>query len=246
MYQLQKLKQYPELIHGFSEISDGNMSFEWGEKQEVQKNRLDFFALLKLDMKNSAMMNLQHNVHVEIVDNNNAKFDIPDTKNLINADALITKVQGLVLCLLIADCLPILFYDPKKKVIAIGHLGWRGTDLKLCQKIIRKFVKDFQSDTNDIIVGIGPGIYKESYLHQNPIQKNNPGWHSYLKDLPNGQTQIDIIGYNKEQLLVSGIKKENIEISDIDTAKSKNFFSHYRASRTGEPEGRFMAILAMK
>mgnify|MGYP001574386810 CR=1 FL=1 len=104
----------------------------------------------------------------------------------------------------------------------------------------------YGSKPSDIIVYVGPGIHKESYKFENPIQKNLPGWEPFLEDLPDGQTAIDIVGYNTAQLTDSGVLQGNIEACPIDTALDVNMFSHYRAVRTGEQEGRFGTVAMMK
>ncbi len=66
-----------------------------------------------------------------------------------------------------------------------------------------------------------------------------------MADLPDGQTTVDIVGYSKRQLIEAGVKEENIEVSDIDTAADSTFFSHYRSKKTGEAEGRFATVVGM-
>lgn len=46
---------------------------------------------------------------------------IPDT------DGMVTDIPGINLVIYTADCMPVSFYDPVKKVIAVAHSGWRGT-----------------------------------------------------------------------------------------------------------------------
>jgi polyphenol oxidase len=43
-----------------------------------------------------------------------------------SADAMVTATTGLVLGVLTADCQPVLFADPKARVIGAAHAGWRG------------------------------------------------------------------------------------------------------------------------
>lgn len=240
MYKLEKFKKIKGLVHGISTKADGNMSFNWGKKDAVIKNRKRF--LKKLDISPDACVNMQleHNINLKEVDKNFAGQGMFTTDG-IAVDVLVTREKNLFLFVLTADCLPIIFYDPKKQILALAHLGWKNTDKKFCEKIVKVFQK-YDSKPVNIIVGIGPGIHKESYV-LDKAQQNS--WGKYVKKLGQNRFQIDLIGYNKKQLLDPGIKKENIEISSIDTAKSKEFFSHYRTKKTKEHEARFATIIGM-
>jgi YfiH family protein len=57
-----------------------------------------------------------------------------------------------------ADCVPILFYDPNKKVIGIAHAGWKGTVSKIARNTVNAMNKNYNSKPKDIIAGIGPAI----------------------------------------------------------------------------------------
>ena len=105
--------------------------------------------------------------------------------------------------------------DPKKEVVGIIHVGWKSTKAKIAFKAAKKFTSEFNCKTLDICVAIGPAIHKESYKFKNPVQKQLEDWKPFLKDLPNGETAIDLIGYNVKQLKDAGVLPENIFVSDI-------------------------------
>ena len=242
--QSNLLKNFPDIIHGFSTAKDGNMSFVWGEKSEVINNRRKYLQQFDIDLKNCVMMHVEHKDEIKITQECDKISGILDQETACKIDALMTNKPDICLCLLTADCLPIIFYDQKKKIIALGHMGWQGTDQKLSQKIIKKMENDFRSEPKDILVAIGPGIHKESYIFTRPVaQEDKPEWRPYLTELPEKKLAIDIISYNFDQLLKSGISPDNIEISPIDTFKDQNTYSHYRSLKNSEPEGRFMTII---
>jgi copper oxidase (laccase) domain-containing protein len=124
-------------------------------------------------------------------------------------------------------------------------MGWKPTDKQLASKVIDEMKRVYESSPDDISVFIGPGIHKESYVFKNPAQKELPGWANFSTDLPSGETQIDILGHIQEQVLRSGVLQKNIEINSIDTARSTEYFSHYRTVRVGEVEGRFATIVGI-
>ncbi len=243
MYQLPRLKSEKGLTHGFSSISDGNMSYLWGNEGDVFKNRGSFLERLDVNPKNCAVMSILNTDTITLV---TSKTKVGIGKDSpIRTDVLVTAESGISLLLVVADCLPIIFYDPVLKILALAHCGWKSTEAKLADKVVGFLVDHYHASPADIVVGIGPGIHKESYKIVNPFQKQLAGWSDFLTDMPDGQTAIDIVGYNKFQLVSVGVKEENIEISDIDTAADPTFFSHYRSRKNGEIEGRFAAVLGM-
>ncbi|MCI6591557.1 MAG: peptidoglycan editing factor PgeF [Spirochaetia bacterium] len=78
-------------------------------------------------------------------------------------DGLITNEKNLLLCTVEADCVPVYFYDPVKKVIAMVHSGWKGTVKKISQVTIQKMKSAFGCQPSDLLVAIGPHICKECY-----------------------------------------------------------------------------------
>ncbi|HMA79083.1 MAG TPA: laccase domain-containing protein, partial [Candidatus Paceibacterota bacterium] len=70
-------------------------------------------------------------------------------------------------------------------------------------------------------------------------------WQPYVTPAAEGGWRIDLQQFNINQLLAAGIKQENITPAPTDTATDPTYFSHYRAVRTGEPEGRLVTIVAL-
>lgn len=253
MYQLDKLKNIPGLVHGFSDIKDGNMSFVWGEREEVLKNRKAFFDKLGVKPEDSAAMFLKHGTEIASVsETSKGEQEIP-------VDCLITKSKNLFLLVLTADCLPIILHDPINGVLALAHLSRINTPENFITKVIERMKSECNAQAENIFVGIGPCIQKKSYIFSgDEFEKRVPDegvFNGFVSDLPGGPLRlngsetsgksIDLIGYNVEQMVSAGIKKENIEISDIDTERNMNFFSHYRSVRSGEPEGRMATVVGM-
>lgn len=80
-----------------------------------------------------------------------------------SADGLICNESGVPITVFGADCLPIIFLDPKKRVIATAHSGWKGTLKKIAQKCAYKMITDYNSNPEDIIAAIGPSVRVENY-----------------------------------------------------------------------------------
>lgn len=85
------------------------------------------------------------------------------------ADFLVTNCKNVALIVLTADCLPIVFVDRKKEVIAIAHAGWKGTVAKIVQKTVNAMVDDFGSELATIQVFFGPAALVCCYEVQQPF-----------------------------------------------------------------------------
>lgn len=234
-----------ELKYAFSNKSDGNMSYLWGEKDAVLQNRTRFFQKNNLGPDQAVMMHVIYGDQFAEIAKADLKKGIYDLDSAPKVDAFITKEPNITLCLLTADCLPIIFYDLSQNVLALAHLGWQGTNLKLSQKVIRTLIEKYSCNPQDIKVIIGPGIHKESYILKKPIaQQSNPDWQPYLKAQGNDKISIDLTGYNTRQIKTLGIT--SIEVTPQDTFQDMNQYSHLRSVQTDETEGRFMTIATLK
>ena len=85
-----------------------------------------------------------------------------DVKNKLYGDAIISKVKNVGIGILAADCAPILFYNPIKKVIACAHVGWKGALNGIIKNTIKKF-NELNCKNEDLIAVIGPCIKKKNY-----------------------------------------------------------------------------------
>jgi hypothetical protein len=246
MRQLTKLREISGLVHGFSSVSDGNMSFLWGEENDVLNNRKKFLERSGINTGECAVMSILDSDNIVPVGADSVMGIEKDAK--IRADALITSEKNVFLFLLTGDCLPVMFFDTLHKVSALAHSGWKSTAAKLPEKVVGFMGEKYNTNPADLIVGIGPGIRKESYILDaiDRQQEYSPEWSRFIEKFSDGRFGIDIVGYNISRLVGVGVKEENIEVSPIDTAKDPDFFSHYRSRRTGEKEGRFATVIGMK
>lgn len=168
---------------------------------------------------------------------------------LHGVDSLITNIPGYCLCILTADCVPVMLYDNKKNVIAVVHAGWRGTVNRLVAKTISEMQVQFGSRPADIIACIGPSICVSSF------EVGNEVYHAFAKegfdmDLisyfenETGKYHIDLWEANHIQLIGIGVLPENIELSGICSyIYYEQFFS---ARRLGRNSGRTLSGIMLK
>lgn len=78
-------------------------------------------------------------------------------------DALITKEKNIAIGVFTADCVPIIIVNEKSNIVATIHSGWRGTFNSIASKTLLKMKNEFNIDTNETKVFIGPHIRKCCY-----------------------------------------------------------------------------------
>jgi len=159
--------------------------------------------------------------------------------NLEDIDGLITDEQGIAITLRYADCIPLLFYDPVKNVVANIHSGWKGTLQKIGQIATKKMINEMGCDPKDIICAIGPSIRKCHFEVQEDVNSLFREEFSYAI---NGK-YIDTVLINKVLLKEIGLKTENIIDSEICTVCNKDLLYSYRGNND---KGRMTALICMK
>ena len=185
------------------------------ENLKIVKNRID---------KNSKDIFLLHQFHSNkfVFIGKNFKFN----QSKIKADAIITNQKKLPIAVLTADCVPILLYDNKKKIIAAIHAGWKGAFKGIIKKVI-DFMLQKGCKKSSITAAIGPCIQQNSYnvgyeFEQRFIKKNR-SYKIFFKRKKN-KILFDLPNFVKSQLKSNKISK--IDTINIDTfIKKNNFFS---------------------
>jgi YfiH family protein len=168
-----------------------------------------------------------------------------DLNKIPQCDALITNEKEIPLMVMVADCIPILIYDPIKKVIAVVHAGRAGVFLKLLPKTIQTMLSEFKSKTEDLLIVLGPSIcgccYEVGAEIKNEAEKLN---YKYAITHKDSSYFLDLISILKEQLKEIDIKENNIEISPYCTSCNNNLFFSYRAENN--ITGRFSGLLMLR
>ncbi|MGL1894377.1 MAG: peptidoglycan editing factor PgeF [Spirochaetaceae bacterium] len=224
-------------INGLSNspYSSLNLAKHTGDNfNTVDRNRLLLIDHLGCDYNKYTHGNQIHSDIIHIVDNNNIGL------NTFSCDALITKEVDVLLNIFVADCVPIVIFDPINRVGALCHCGWKGTYKKLLIKTISKLVDNYNSSIPDLLIGIGPSIGGCCYnVSEDLYTKFAPTTgEGYIK---NKKYYLDLKEINKNQSLNIGIINSNIEVMNICTSCNNDMFFSFR--KEGEPSGRFSCYL---
>ncbi len=218
-------------------FSSLNLSFKVGDRKNMVAYNRSFLAQALGIAKEKILFPDQcHTDHVEVVEPGTSLQDLQKT------DALITQARSLCLCVLSADCVPILLFDPKEEAVAAIHAGWRGTVGRIVSRTIELMVKSFYSRPENIIAAVGPSISQKNYEVGDEVANK---FKVFFHDKPlivkrnkeSGKYHIDLKEANKELLLRYGVQNKNIEISRTCTFDMPDLF--YSARRDGLNCGRF-------
>ena len=156
-------------------------------------------------------------------------------------DALITNRPGTALTILVADCAPVVLFDPARKAIGVAHCGRAGTVLGVLPKTIAAMTAAFGSAPGDLLVGIGPAIGAASYeigdAQADAVTAAFGPGAGLLAPTRPGHCTLDVVGGLRIQLRAAGVKDDNVHDMATDTRTSTDTFFSDRAAR---PCGRFM------
>lgn len=161
------------------------------------------------------------------------------------ADIILTDNPEVSLFMRFADCVPLLFHDPKKHVIGVAHAGWMGTVKGVAKTAIEGMRSRYGCQPENILVGLGPSIGVDHYeVREDVILQFRE---KYGKDAERviqtraGKSHLDLWAANEIQLQNAGV--EQIQVSGLCTAcHLDDWFSH-RAEKG--KTGRFGALMAL-
>ncbi len=231
------------VAHGFSTRREGlNMSISLGEGWEVvHENRRRFLSALGLDYSKTLWTKQVHGSNVVIADENT----IPSPS--LEADAIVTDRPNIPLFIVAADCVPILLWDPVRRVIGAAHAGWRGTAMCVVAEAVRTMERAFGSLPQDIHAGIGPSIgpccYEVGEEVVSVYDECFPGWPDLFPDRYGSKAKLSLWESNRKQLIDIGLESENIEVAGSCTACNTDIF--YSERKEGRPSGRFCGVISL-
>lgn len=213
-----------------------------GDTEEIfQANREQLAKLLKIKTEQLVFPRQTHTCCVVSLS------EIPE-KEIKETDALVSKQAGICLCVQTADCVPILLFDPKEKVIAAIHAGWRGTVQKISVETVEKMKTNCGTSGQNLLAligpSIGPGVYEVGDEVIREVQKNIPNAEKTLHKNKAGNFHFNLWEANRQLLLHSGLAPENIEISE-ECSFTKNE-KYYSARRDGVQTGRMVSGIMLK
>ena len=149
-------------------------------------------------------------------------------------DGLITEVPGIVLVCMFADCVPLYFVDPVKRVIGLAHSGWKGTLHRMGAHMVQAMRDTFGSDPADLVAAIGPSICRDCYEVSEDVAtgfaEQFDGTDVVTEGRIPGKYQLDLWLANRLILEQAGIPRTQISVTDICTCHNPAYLFSHRAS----------------
>lgn len=223
-------------IGGVSEgmYASFNTGFSNGDKYEnVYENFRRICKAIDVDERRLVFGKQTHTNNVRNVTEEDIGKGIVKPQDYDDVDGLITDLQNVGLVTQYADCVPLMFFDTKRRVIATSHAGWRGTCAEIGRVTVERMVSDFGCNTDDIIAAIGPCIGKCCYEVDDPVRDAFSAL-SYMDEKriltkkENGKYMLDLKEANRIILNNAGIADKNIDIADLCTCCNHTYLHSHR------------------
>ena len=230
------------------QYSSMNLSLSGGDKREnVLENYKRLCACAGIDINHLVLSRQTHTNNVKEVTENDCGTGI-FKESFNDVDGLITNRRGVALVTQYADCTPLLFCDPVKKVIATSHAGWRGTVKEIGRVTVEKMIYEYGCNAEDIIAAIGPAIGVCCYEVDDPVVdefKKIPylDLKSIIFPKENGKYMLDLKEANRQILVNAGISPDKIDVADLCTCCNHTELHSHRA--TGGKRGNLAAIIEL-
>lgn len=164
------------------------------------------------------------------------------------ADAMVTDRPGLALCVLSADCVPVLFHDPEARVIGAAHAGWRGALGGVLEATLGA-MEGLGARRDRVRAALGPCISQahyevgEEFLED--FMAEDPEASRFFAGGPNGRPMFDLPGWCLARLRAEGVEAE--WIGRCTYADPGRFFSHRRMRHEGGADyGRLASAIVLE
>ena len=249
MFYSKKLESFKEIKHcffsrkgGFSKGIYKSLNCGRGSKdnkKNIEKNLKYVSDKIKVNRNNLILMYQTHSNKVKEIKKINLK-------SKILSDAIITKLKGVALGVVTADCVPILVYDSENKIIGCIHAGWRGAFSNIIKNTINKIKK--LSPNNKLYASVGPCIGKNSYevdykFYKKFLSKSKKS-KRYFSFKNKTKKLFNLRKFVTERLLELKVKVDQV---NYDTFKEKNYFFSYRRSSIQKERdyGRCISVITL-
>ena len=247
MFYSKKLKKFNEIKHCFFSRKGGyskglykSLNCGKGSKDNkinVIKNLSLVSKKMNINRKNLVLMYQTHSNKVIEINKNNLR-------KKIKSDAIISRLNNIALGVVTADCVPILLFDFKNKIIGCIHAGWRGAFSNIIRNTVKK-IRKINSDCK-IYAAVGPCIGKKNYevdlkFYKKFILKSKY-YNQYFSNKRKNKKLFNLRKFVCDKLKELKVNFENV---NYDTFKEENnFFSYRRSAKLKQSDyGRCISVI---
>lgn len=162
-------------------------------------------------------------------------------------DALVTDQPGVMVAVRTADCVPVLVHDPKRRVVAAIHAGWRGAVAGILPKTMALMESRFGSDPAHLRVSIGPSAGVCCYEVDEPVlekvAQSCSSSNKVVQGQASGKAYLDLKGLTHEQAQQAGARPGSITTVNLCTICHDDLFFSYR--REGRVIGTMVSAIGL-
>lgn len=199
----------------------------------VDENRRRFFRAIGA---NAYPFASSHQVH------GNEVLYATESGRYTGYDALVTDKPGLLIGVTVADCVPVLVYDPVHKAVAAIHAGWRGTAGGIVTKTLARMQQQFGTEAERCYAYIGTCIDECTFdVGPEVAEQFDGAFKRAVAD--SNKSFVDLKAANAHLLLTAGIPATQLEISPFSTVLHNDTYFSYRAEK-GQT-GRMLAVIGV-
>ena len=149
-------------------------------------------------------------------------------------DVFVTSLPDVAIGVRTADYVPVLLYDPVKRVVAAAHAGWKGTVLHISEKTVELMAAKYGCNASDIRVVLGPSIGPDSFQVGEEVAEYFKNAQFPMDEIwsfrgqgdgtpMSGGHHIDLWKANCWLLEQAGVKPENIQVGANCSAHCQRF-----------------------
>lgn len=217
-------EKFPEILAVMSTRKNGNMGVDFNGKKSLNANRQKFFKKNGIAENNVISALLSHGENIQVVHRGYQPRFIPKCDGLISGD------ENTFLSITVADCYPVLFFDPTAKIISLLHIGWRGAVSGIIAKTIGyNLIKG--SNLATFSVEVGPGICQDHFEFDQADLGRLGAYNDkkYYRCGSGKKVFVDIKKIMQSELARSGVPEKNIKFSPECTfCHPEKYFSYRR------------------
>lgn len=223
-----------------------NLSLHVGDAPDlVIENRRRTAAALGLPLDDMVFCLQTHGRDVTVVGDGDRGRGTVSLDDAVPGDAVVTATPDLGLAVMVADCVPVVLYDPGAHVVAAVHAGWRGTVARVVDAAVEAMTP-LGADPARMLAGIGPAIVADRYQVGDEVADAARACFGGVDGIvrPDGTGRWTFDGWtaNRRILVEAGVPPDNIEIAPVGTGPGTPFFS----DRARRPCGRFAAMARLR
>ena len=256
-YTFPAFDALPFVRHGFSTrlggVSEGifasmNLSFTRGDDPAaVRENFRRFCAAAGMDDRQVVISAQEHHVQIRNVTADDRGRGVDRERGYTDIDGLLTDEPGVVLCTQYADCVPLLFVDPVKRVVGTSHSGWKGTVARIGAVTVERMAADYGCRREDILAGVAPSIGPCCFEVDEPVylafQQAGLLDTGCFEAKAGGKYHLNLWEINRRILLEAGLSAEHVTVTDLCTRCRPDLFWSHRAA--GAQRGSLAAFIAL-